>query len=275
MIHLKTPEEIELIRIACKELSLWMEECIHNLEYAHSFTNGEDVRNNLDYYFIDLNKKYEGNVWTRPFSYQVNEGNELFASPVCISVNDAIVHGRPTKEPFEYEDIITVDAGLAYHGWCADMARTVSFKKKGRPAHSLIEHTREALYAAYDQCKPGNTLKDISTAIYSVAKAHKLGVIVDYMGHGIGKSLHEEPRISNQPGLFPQYDSVVLRPGMVFCIEPMFVMGKGQTVLAPDKWKIWTQDGSLAAHFESEILITEDGCEILTKLEGEYPKEKK
>jgi methionyl aminopeptidase len=271
MIHLKTPEEIELIRIACKELSLWMEDCLDNLRRAYSYTNGVDIRNSFDCYFIDLNKRYPDNAWTRPFKSQLNQKNELFDSPVCISVNDEIVHGRPTDKLFETGDIITVDAGLAYHGWCSDMARTVIFNKDPKELDpALLRSCRSALYQAYEQCKPGNTIGDISTVISAEAAEHGFGVIVDYMGHGIGKTLHEEPRICNRPGLFPQYDSVVLRPGMVICIEPMFTKGSGKTILAPDKWMVWTQDGSLAAHFESQILITSDGREVLTRLIEEY-----
>jgi methionyl aminopeptidase len=279
MIKLRTPEEIVLIKTACNALSEWMEQCVVNLEIGSTYQNGQDIAKELNTYLAHLIYKDHNKIWDTPFFWQRNKDGKEFASPLCISINDEIVHSRPTDKKFKTGDIITLDAGLSCDGWCADMARTVAFGAGPdmdgiKEFHYiLINICRAALYKAYDQCKPGNTLKDVSTAIYTTANKHNLGTVIDYMGHGIGKNLHEEPRIPNIPELFPHYDSIILRPGMVFCLEPMFTLGKGYTTLAPDKWRVWTQDGSMAAHFESQILITEEGCEVLTKLAGEYPWE--
>lgn len=280
MINLKTPEEIVFIRTACEALSNWMEQCIVNLQ-AGEYLNGIQIAADLKKYTANLNvKSFRQDsltkVWQMPFSWQKNQNDEEFGSPVCISVDDEIVHSRPTEKKFVPGNIITIDAGLSYYGWHADMARTVIFGFEDDaegviPAHAkLINGCRNALYQAYDQCKPGNTLKDISAAISTKARKYGFGVVIDYMGHGIGKELHEEPKICNRPGIFLQYDSIVLRPGMVFCIEPIFTLNNRHTTKAPDNWRIWTQDASMAVHFESEILITKEGHEVLTKLTGEY-----
>ena len=256
-----------------------MEQCIANLQAGGTYRHGKDIAQELDQLLIHLNNKANNKIWDAPFFWEKNSEGEEFASPVCVSVNDEIVHSRPTEVPFKEGDIITVDAGLSYRGWCADMARTVVFGAGpdldgvNEFHETLLRCCQSALYQAYDQCKPGNTIRQISEAISSEAIEHKLGIVVDYMGHGIGKTLHEDPRIPNFPGIFPHYDEIVLRPGMVFCLEPMFTLGSNQTVLAPDKWRVWSQDGSMAAHFESQIVITEEGCKVLTKLAGEYPQE--
>jgi methionyl aminopeptidase len=216
MINLKTPKEIRFIKTACNTLSGWMEGCVSNLRRGTGYFNGVDIELDLEQYLDYLRRSCTKQIWDTPFSYQRNQNN-AFGSPVCISINDEIVHSRPTERKFKVGDVITVDAGLSYGGWNADMARTIIFgagyNMDGvRDDHRLlIECGQNALYDAYDQCKPGNTLRNISTAISRVGK-----------GHG-----------------------------------------------TPDTWKIWTQDGSLAAHFESEILITEEGHEVLTALAGE------
>ena len=273
MIHLKTSEEIALIKVACEALSDWMEDCIARLQNG-DYYSGMHIKEDFIEYAASLNEPNK--AWKMPFSWQKNNAGEEFGSPVCISVNDEIVHSRPTNIKFAPGDVITVDAGLSYYGWNADMARTAIFGSKNNaeraiPAHTkLINSCRNALYQAYDQCIPGNKIRDISTAISQEAKKHHFGVVLDYTGHGIGKNLHEEPRICNAPDIFSQYDSIILRPGMVFCLEPLFTLNNRHTTKAPDDWRVWTQDGSIAVHFESEILITQEGHEVLTKLTGEY-----
>jgi methionyl aminopeptidase len=277
MIKLKTPYEIDLIRIACHRLAGWMAACIEDLRAGNTYDSGISIAEDLEEYV----KGFPGTAsdWGLPFYGQQSMHRHEFGYPICVSVNDEIVHSRPMPIPFDRDDVITIDAGLSYKGYCADMARTVIYGEGPQPGcnqHSMLaDRCRLALYQAEAACKPGNTIGDISEAISSAATniAPQLGVVVDYTGHGIGKKLHEEPRICNAPGIFPKYDEIVLRPGMVICLEPMFTLGKGQTVLAGDGWKVWTQDGSIAAHFEDEILITEDGCEVLTRLPGEYPEE--
>jgi methionyl aminopeptidase len=278
MIKLKTQNEIALIRTACKALVHWMEQCVANLQMG-GYWRGTDIELEFHHYVDYLNRANGGELWDTPFAWQKNIDGDPFGSPLCISINDEIVHSRPNERKFKTGDIVTIDAGLSHHGWCADMARTVIFNTgpdmdSANERHlTLVKTCQSALYAAYDQCKPGNTFKDISTVIGMKAGEHKLGVVLDFMGHGIGKTLHEEPRICNLPGFWPQYDNIVMRSGMVFCLEPMFTLGNRRTTIGPDKWLVWTQDGSMAAHMESQILITEEGCEVLTKLTGEYPEE--
>jgi len=276
MIQLKTPEEMDKIRIACYKLRDWMEQAVINLANGGTYKNGLEVSQELTSYVASLGDQYD-----TCFDRQTNRQGEPFGFPTCISVNDAIVHGRPDKKPFKLGDIIKVDAGLTYEGWHADMARTVVFGH-GLDMDGVSKEIKRLIYGCYEAlnvtqryCNSGNTLETLSMGIHLVSKRNKLASIVDYMGHCIGKELHEEPRISNMPGLFPRYDEIVLRPGFVFCLEPMMTLGTNNTVIGQDGWKVWTQDASLSAHFENQIMITEEGPEFLTTLSIDHCWEEK
>jgi methionyl aminopeptidase len=276
MIQLKNKEELDLMHKACLALAEWMEQCIINLAEAGSYSNGLDISSELDAYAKEL-----GPAWDTPFAYQKNCNNEAFSFPVCVSVNDAIVHGTPDEKKFKIGDVITIDAGLSYQGWNADMARTVVFgvgldmDGVSSDVKRLVRGCYKALNKARTACVIGHALEEISASIQLVANQESLYSIVDYTGHGVGKDLHEEPVITNAPGLLPRYDKVVIRPGMAFCIEPMLTLGTNETIVAPDKWKVWTTDASLAAHFEDEVLIMEEGACFPTVLSTDHYLEEK
>lgn len=187
-----------------------------------------------------------------------------FPKTICASVNDEVVHGIPSpKRKLAEGDLLSLDFGAIWQGFHADSA--VSLFVGGAPptaeAKQLVETTEAALDAAIETIRPGGRLSDIGAAIESVAGGAGLGVVREYGGHGIGQSLHEDPFIQNwgSPGRGPD-----LRPGLVLAVEPMLNLGGDGTVVEADGWTVVTADGSLSAHFEHTIAVTEGGHEVLT-----------
>lgn len=187
-----------------------------------------------------------------------------FPKSICASLNDVIVHGIPSKNVILKEgDIISVDIGAVYEGFVGDMARTFPVGEISEEAKNLIEVTKQSFYEGLKFVKDGNRLNQVSKAIGDYAIERGYGVVRDYVGHGIGRKMHEDPAV-------PNYDTgrsgVRLRRGMVIAIEPMINIGSEETLLADDGWKVSTIDGSLSAHYENTVAITEDGPRILTKI---------
>ena len=185
-----------------------------------------------------------------------------YPASICVSVNDEVVHGIPKKNRILQEgDIVSLDAGLIYKGYHSDAARTHAVGKISPEAQQLINVTRESFFEGIKYAKAGNHLHDISAAIGNYAWQFGYGVVRDLVGHGIGTHLHEDPQIPN----FPQKRrGIRLIPGMTLAIEPMINQGRADVEWLDDDWTVVTQDGSLSAHYENTILITEDEPEILT-----------
>lgn len=185
-----------------------------------------------------------------------------YPASICVSVNDEVVHGIPKKNRILQEgDIVSLDAGLIYKGYHSDAARTHAVGKISSEAQQLINVTRESFFEGIKYAKAGNHLHDISAAIGNYAGQFGYGVVRDLVGHGIGTHLHEDPQIPN----FPQRRrGIRLIPGMTLAIEPMINQGRADVEWLDDDWTVVTQDGSLSAHYENTILITEDEPEILT-----------
>lgn len=185
-----------------------------------------------------------------------------YPASICVSVNDEVVHGIPKKNRILQEgDIVSLDAGLIYKGYHSDAARTHAVGKISPEAQQLINVTRESFFEGIKYAKAGNHLHDISAAIGNYAGQFGYGVVRDLVGHGIGTHLHEDPQIPN----FPQKRrGIRLSPGMTLAIEPMINQGRADVEWLDDDWTVVTQDGSLSAHYENTILITEDEPEILT-----------
>lgn len=192
-------------------------------------------------------------------------GYRGFPAAVCVSVNEEIVHGIPGRRVLEEGDIVSIDLGVIYKGYQADAAITVGVGKISPEAERLIRTTEEALLAGIRAAKAGARLGDISWAIQSWAESRGYSVVREYVGHGIGREMHEEPPVPNygRPGT-----GIVLRKGMVLAIEPMLVVGDWQTRVLDDGWTVVTADGTLAAHAEHTIAITNGEAEILTTLDG-------
>ena len=191
------------------------------------------------------------------------KGYEGYPAAVCISVNDEVVHGIPKKETILKEgDIVSFDTGLTYKGYNSDAARTWGVGKISDEAQKLIDVTKQSFFEGIKQAKAGNRLYDISKAIDNYVTPFGYGIVRELTGHGIGKSLHEDPMIPNYKQL---RRGIKLLPGMTLCVEPMITMGKRKVAFLDDDWTVVTMDGSLAAHYENTIAIRPDGePEILT-----------
>jgi len=195
------------------------------------------------------------------------QGLPQYPAVICISVNDEIVHGIPGPRILQEGDIVGLDFGVCVAGWHGDSAVTVPVGRVDGKAAKLLETTREALYRGIEQMVPGKRLSDIGHAVQTHAERAGFSVVRQFVGHGIGRKLHEAPQIPNfgEPGKGPR-----LLPGMVFAIEPMVNVGGADVKLLDDEWTAVTADGSLSAHFEHTILITENGPEILTRVPGSH-----
>ena len=190
-------------------------------------------------------------------------GYRGFPASVCISVNEEVVHGIPGERKLREGDLVSIDAGAIVEGYYADAALTVGVGTLSAAAQRLVDTTRRALEAGIARAVVGNRLSDISHTVQRVVEAEGFGVVREFVGHGIGRALHEEPPIPNfgLPNSGPR-----LRAGMVFAIEPMVTAGSYDVRVLSDGWTAVTQDGSLAAHFEHTIAITEQGPRVLTQL---------
>ncbi len=189
-------------------------------------------------------------------------GYEGFPNATCISVNDEVVHGIPSNKVIKKGDVVSIDIGACYKGYHGDSAWTYYIGKNIKSdIQRLMEGTKEALYAGLRQVKEGNRISDISKAIESVANKYHLSIVRELVGHGVGKSVHEDPDV-------PNYDTgfkgPMLKAGMVIAIEPMLNLGTRFVVLEDNDWTVSTYDGKPSAHYEHTVLVTKDGYEILT-----------
>ena len=195
------------------------------------------------------------------------KGYQGFPASICASPNAMIVHGIPGPYRLKEGDLISLDVGVRYEGFVTDSATTVAVGEVPRETTRLLETTRRALEAATEQARPGNHLGDIGHAIQSLAESRDYGVVRDLVSHGVGRKMHEDPQIPNygRPGTGPR-----LLSGMTFAIEPMITLGSYEIRLSEwDGWSIYTADGSLAAHFEHTIAVTDEGPWVLTRNGGE------
>jgi methionyl aminopeptidase len=195
------------------------------------------------------------------------KGYRGFPGSICASPNSMVVHGIPGRYRLSRGDILSVDVGVILDGWVADAARTFPVGPVTPIARKLLRATEEALFAAVEQCRPGNRLGDVSNAVQAHVEPRGLSVVRSLVGHGIGRDMHEDPQIPN----FGEAGSgVTLEEGMVFAVEPMVTAGLQAVRMGEDHWAIYSQDGSLAAHFEFTVAIEAAGPRILTPwhLEG-------
>jgi methionyl aminopeptidase len=192
------------------------------------------------------------------------KGYNGFPFSICASVNEQVVHGFSTKNPLLEGDILSVDIGVTLEGWVGDTATTIPIGQVSDDCLRLIKVTEECLERAIKQCWPGKRLGDIGWAVQSHAEAHGYSVVREYVGHGIGRKMHEDPQVANygKPGT-----KELLRAGYVFAIEPMINMGRRHTKTLDDKWTVVTVDGLPSAHCEHTVAITENGPEVLTVVE--------
>lgn len=248
MIYIKSPEEIELMRPACRAVAV-------TLRKLRSVVRPGLSTLDLDRFAFDCLKEMNA----KPAFLNYNG----YPATLCVSVNEEIVHGIPSaKRILRNGDIVSMDMGAVINGFYGDAAITVPVGEISGGAAKLIEVTERSLDTGLSKVKAGARLGDVSSAISNYAEAHGMGVIEEFTGHGVGRRLHEDPSIPNYgcPGTGP-----VLKPGMTLAIEPMLSLGDPELIILKDGWTAITEDGSYAAHFEHTVVVTEDGCEILTK----------
>ncbi len=189
-------------------------------------------------------------------------GYRKYPCHLCISVNDQVVHGIAGDRRLEFGDIVSLDVGVVHQGWIGDNARTVPVGGCDLKAQQLLDVTEQALHEGIAAAMPGNRVVDISRAIQAYVEGHGCSVVREFVGHGVGRSMHEDPQVPNyvESGRV----SYRLKPGMTIAIEPMVNAGGPQVKVLKDGWTVVTEDGELSAHFEHTVLVTEQGPEILT-----------
>jgi len=189
------------------------------------------------------------------------KGYRGFPGSICASPNAMVVHGIPGPYELRRKDILSVDVGVIHDGWVADAAMTFPIGSVNGSTQVLLDTTREALFEGVEQARPGNHLGDVSAAIQRRVEREGLSIIRTLVGHGIGRDMHEDPQVPNygEPGRGP-----LLEPGMTFAIEPMVNAGGPEVRVGEDNWAVYSRDGSLAAHFEFTVAVTENGPRILT-----------
>jgi methionyl aminopeptidase len=189
------------------------------------------------------------------------KGYRGFPGSICASPNSMVVHGIPGPYKLNRGDILSIDIGVILDGWVADAAVTIPIGNVTPVAKRLLASTKQALFDAVEQCRPGNRLGDVSHAVQKRVEADGFSVVRSLVGHGIGRDMHEDPQIPNfgDPGTGP-----LLAEGMVLAVEPMVNVGTYRIRIADDQWSVYSEDGSLAAHFEHTVAITSDGPRILT-----------
>lgn len=251
-VTIKTQREIELMREAGRILAK-----THQLLAA-------EIRPGMS--TLDVDKK--GDEIIRSFGCIPSFLNyNGYPASICVSVNDEVVHGIPSKEHIlEEGDIVSLDAGVIYKGYHSDAARTVAVGEISKEAEKLIEVTKRSFFEGIKYARAGNHLHQISAAINDYVDSYGYGVVRDLVGHGIGKNLHEDPQI---PNFRQKRRGIKLSPGMTLAIEPMINMGRYDVAWLEDDWTVVTDDGSLSAHYENTILITDGEPEILTLMDGE------
>lgn len=246
MITIKSEREIELLRIAGKIV-------YETHKYLQPYIK-EGIKTK------ELDKLAEDFIRSKNATPSF-KGYEGFPTALCISVNSEVVHGFPSDRILKNGDIVSIDIGACYKGYHGDSGWTYKVGKVSKEVEELLENTKTALYEGLKQVKPGNRIGDISNAIETYAKEHKLGVVKELCGHGVGSSVHEDPEV---PNYGTKNTGPRLKKGMVIAIEPMLTLGKPDIYLHDNNWTVDTLDGSPSAHFEHTIVVTNDGYEILT-----------
>lgn len=191
------------------------------------------------------------------------KGYRGYPYSLCASVNEEVVHGMPSGRVLKEGDIVGLDFGVYYQGFYGDAAITLPVGRVSEEATRLMQVTEQSLYAAIDQTASGNRLGDISAAVQETAESAGYSVVRDFVGHGIGRNMHEDPQI---PNFGKKGRGIELQTGMILAIEPMVNAGRYRVKILPDGWTVITADGSLSAHFEHSVAITDNGPEILSRL---------
>lgn len=246
MINLKSPQEMGTMRLAGQVLK-------GIIQKLKAFIATNRTTKEIDDYAVGL--------ITRENATAAFRGYNGFPANICISINEEVVHGIPSEKKIKYGDIVSFDLGIAYSGYFVDSAFTLPIGKVEPSLRKLIRVTQESLTHGIKQARPGKFLGDISYSIQNHVETNGFSVVRQFVGHGIGRSLHEEPEI---PNFGKQHEGTALKAGMVLAIEPMVNMGGWEVETSNDGWTVITKDRLPSAHFEHTVAITEQGPEILT-----------
>jgi methionyl aminopeptidase len=249
MILLKDGAEVEKIRIASR----------HALNIVLYL--GERIREGMK--TMELEHLCEKRIKVVGGIKAAFKGYNGYPYCLCISTNSEIVHGMPGDRALKQGDVVGIDFGIVHDGYYGDVAVTFAVGKVSNEAERLMAVTEQALYEGIEQAREGNRVHDISSAIQAMVEEAGFSVVRDFVGHGIGRSLHEEPQV---PNFGDKGKGVRLRKGMVLAIEPMVNMGASDVVIGDNGWTARTKDGSLSAHFEHTVAITENGPDILSRI---------
>ncbi|MGA2554759.1 MAG: type I methionyl aminopeptidase [Verrucomicrobiota bacterium] len=247
MIILKSERELELMRPAGMVAGTVLDEVASFIQPGVSTREVDD--------FAASRIKFHG-AKSAFFGYR------KYPCQICISVNEQVVHGLAGPRRLEFGDIVSLDVGVLYRGFIGDTARTVAVGGCDVAAQRLMDVTEQALHLGIAQAAPGNHVVDISRTIQEFVQSNGCSVVREFVGHGVGRSMHEEPQVPNF--VEKNKPSPKLRPGMTIAIEPMVNAGRPDVIVLNDGWTVVTKDGQLSAHFEHTVLITEAEPEILT-----------
>ena len=256
MVTIKSKREIELMREACRVTALTHKAIEEAIRPGITTADIDEIAEKTmkKYGAISAEKGYDPGI----------KGVPPYPASTCISINDEVIHGVPSKNRIIKEgDIVSVDLVALKNGYNGDAARTYMVGKVSKEAQRLVEVTKQAFFEGIKYAKKGNRIGDISHAIGEYVKSQGYSVVREFQGHGIGKYMHEDPGI---PNYGKAGKGIRLEPGMTLAIEPMVIQGKPDIWELEDGWTIVTQDGSLSAHYENTILITENEPEVLTIL---------
>jgi methionyl aminopeptidase len=246
-IKLKSEDDLKLMRPAG-----WVAGKV--LDEIAAFIKPGVTTRQIDNFAAERIKSYDGK--------SAFLGYRKFPCHTCLSVNDEVVHGIASERELKFGDIVSVDVGVLHKGFIGDTARTVAVGGCGVAAQRLLDVTEQSLYLGIAQAKPGNRVLDISIAVQQYVEQNGFSVVREFVGHGVGRSMHEEPQVPNfDEG---KKSSPKLKPGMTIAIEPMVNIGRPDVKILKDGWTVVTVDGSLSAHFEHTVLITDGEPEILT-----------
>lgn len=248
MVILKLPEEIEKARASSQIVAEVLSKLRDKVKPGISTKE-------LDRFAEDIARKRGA----KP----AFKGYRGYPYSLCTSVNEEVVHGMPSERILKEGDIISLDFGVCYNGFFGDAAITLPVGKIADSAQKLIEVTERSLYAGIEQAKKGNRLGDISSSVQQIVEVPGFSVVRDFVGHGIGRNLHEDPQI---PNYGKKGRGIELKRGMILAIEPMVNQGTYKVKIMQDAWTVVTEDGMLSAHFEHSVAITENGPDILSKL---------
>jgi len=258
MIHIKTPQELTLMAEGGRILARIMRELGKRVRPGIATKELETLAERLIL-------EYGGKPSFKGYDGSGGEHVEPFPASLCVSINEQVVHGLPGPRAIKQGDLVSLDLGILYKGFHTDMARSFIVGKVSPLAGKLLKVTKKALEIGKKQAKAGNRVMDISLAIQQYVESQGFGVVRELCGHGIGKELHEEPQILNFVGEdYGGDEQVVLKEGMVFCLEPMITAGHWKLKKSSDGYGYETQDSSLSCHFEDTVALTAKGLEALT-----------